>query len=282
MDPLVSVLMITYNHENYIEKAIESVMMQNTDFAFKLFVGVDFSTDRTQYVCSLLKEKYFNRIELFLNKQNIGMRLNALQMFDVCYNSNSKYIAIIEGDDYWTDEFKLQKQIDIMESDKSIIMSVHNAIEINQSIERRIITSCKGGYINANDLIEKKIRIPTLSIIYRSTLLLDEKLFLKLKSGDRYLEVAAASAGKIFYIDEVMGVKRTLNTGKLGQWKKDPLKAILEKYKSNVLLLDIVPPHLKKYMHRYLFRICIQILKLKRLSELKFLGLALRHRVLGI
>lgn len=280
--PTLVVWMVTYNHESNIGRAIESVMMQKTSFTFKLFIGEDCSTDSTQSICKQMKEKYPQMIELFLNESNLGGIRNGMQMYYNCYKTDAEYIALLEGDDYWTDPLKLQKQVDLMLSDDSIALSFHNANEIRSDSEMKMISGYKTGFIKPSTVINKKIRIPTLSMLFKTSINLNYEFLLKLRSGDRYLEVAAASAGKIFYIDEVMGVKRTLHTGSLGQWKKDPLKAILEKYKSNVLLLDIVPPHLKKYMHRYLFRICIQILKLRRLSELKFLGLALRHRVLGI
>ncbi len=110
------VFMITYNHESYIEQAIESVMSQRTTFDFKLYIGEDYSTDNTRAICAALKNKYPDKIDLFLNETNLGSQKNALNMYNLCYKSGAEYIAILEGDDYWTDPLKLQKQVDFLES----------------------------------------------------------------------------------------------------------------------------------------------------------------------
>lgn len=113
---LVSVWMVTYNHEAYIEQAIESVMMQTTNFDFHLYIGEDCSTDNTGEICERLKTKYPKQITLVRNKKNLGANNNALNIYNLCFNSDAKYVAMLEGDDYWTDPLKLQKQVDFLES----------------------------------------------------------------------------------------------------------------------------------------------------------------------
>jgi len=121
--PKLVVYMITYNHEKYIDQAIESVLMQKTNFDFKLYIGEDCSTDNTPIICNKLKNKYPNSIELFQNKTNLGSLKNAHKMYELCYRSGADYIAILEGDDYWTDPFKLQKQVFFLESNLDYTMS---------------------------------------------------------------------------------------------------------------------------------------------------------------
>lgn len=279
----VIVLMPTYNHEAFIAKAIESVLNQITDFDVYLCISDDASEDSTFEIASSFMNQNRVKISLTRNEYNLGAMMNGARLRKEAVVSGCKYVAILEGDDYWTNSNKLQKQIDLMENDDLISMSFHNASELRGDNESEMVHGYKTGFVKAADVINKKVRIPTLSMLFKSNIKLDYELILKLRSGDRYLEVAAASAGKIFYFDEVMGVKRTLHTGSLGQWKKDPLKAILEKYNSNIILLDnIVPNSLKKYMHRYLFKVSIQILKLTRFSELRFLPLAFKHFMLGL
>lgn len=282
VDPLVSVWMITYNHESYIERSIKSVMSQRTTFPFKLFIGIDCSTDRTEEICREQKLKYNNEIELLISDRNIGMRLNAERVFRKCYSSNSTYIATIEGDDFWTDPLKLQKQIDVMSINHDIIMSIHNATEVFSNRSKSIVNGYESGIIEAADVIRKKIRIPTLSMVFRRELVIDEALFRQLKSGDRYLEVAAVSLGKISYLNEVMGIKQTLNTGKLGIWKTDPINSVESKYKSNLLLIKIIPVHLQKHMHWYLMSICFQMLKTSDFKEWKFISYLIKHFILGL
>lgn len=113
---MVVVQMVTYNHEKFVAQAIESVMMQKTSFRYKLIIAEDYSTDRTREICIELKNKYPEKIDLFLNSKNLGVTLNALQVHKACIAIGAKYVAICEGDDYWTDPLKLQKQVDFLEN----------------------------------------------------------------------------------------------------------------------------------------------------------------------
>jgi len=111
--PVVSVYMITYNHESYIAQAIEGIMMQQTDFPIELVIGEDCSTDRTREICLEYQDKYPEIIRLLLPEKNIGIYKNSKSTFIEC---KGKYIAICEGDDYWTDPLKLQKQVYFLET----------------------------------------------------------------------------------------------------------------------------------------------------------------------
>ena len=126
-DYSVAVFMITYNHVDYITLAVESVMAQKNNGRNKLFLGDDCSTDGTIELCKKLKEKYPDRIELLLNEHNIGATANAIRVFKTCLESNAQYIALLEGDDYWTDPLKLQKQVDAMRADDSLSIVLTNA-----------------------------------------------------------------------------------------------------------------------------------------------------------
>jgi glycosyltransferase involved in cell wall biosynthesis len=110
---MVSVCMITYNHEPYIRQAIDGILMQKTDFPFELFIGEDCSKDNTRQICLEYKEKYPDKIKLLCPEKNLGAQQNFIQTVNMC---NGKYIAFCEGDDYWTDPMKLQKQLDFMEA----------------------------------------------------------------------------------------------------------------------------------------------------------------------
>ncbi|MGM1055655.1 MAG: glycosyltransferase [Bacteroidota bacterium] len=120
--PFVAIYMITYNHESYIAQAVESIMMQQANFEYKLFIGEDCSTDGTREICTNLKEKHPNKIDLSLNAKNLGATLNAQQIYKACFESGAKYIAMLEGDDYWTDPLKLQKQVDFLEENEDFSM----------------------------------------------------------------------------------------------------------------------------------------------------------------
>lgn len=111
--PLVSVTMLVYNHEKWLAKAIESVMMQKTNFRFNLIIGEDCSTDGSREIVKMYQRKYPDSIIALLNEHNLGMKGNVENVGRYVYG---KYVACCEGDDYWTDPHKLSKQVEFMET----------------------------------------------------------------------------------------------------------------------------------------------------------------------
>lgn len=113
----VTVVCITYNHEEFIAQALDSFLMQKTNFRFQIFVGEDHGPDRTAEIVREYAEKYPDIVVPFLREKNMGAQRN---LIDLCNHATSPYIAFCEGDDYWTDEYKLQKQFDYMESNPEL------------------------------------------------------------------------------------------------------------------------------------------------------------------
>lgn len=111
--PLVSVIMTTYNHAPYVSKAIEGVLNQETNFDYELIIGEDCSTDGTKEIVKNYYEEHSETIRLFLNAKNIGGKQNVMITERAC---QGKYLAYCEGDDYWHNPKKLQKQIDYLRS----------------------------------------------------------------------------------------------------------------------------------------------------------------------
>ena len=118
----VSVFMITYNHEKYIAEALDSILMQKTDFDFDIVIGEDCSTDATRRIVLEYSRKYPDKIKLLLHNVNVGFISNLMYVLEAC---TGKYVAMCEGDDYWTDPFKLQKQVDFLEANKEYILATH-------------------------------------------------------------------------------------------------------------------------------------------------------------
>ncbi|MBQ7637853.1 MAG: CDP-glycerol glycerophosphotransferase family protein [Clostridia bacterium] len=118
-DCAVTVCCITYNHHDYIRQALDSFVMQKTDFKFKVFVGEDCGPDDTADIVREYAEKYPDIIVPFIREQNMGAQAN---LVDLCNHANSPYIAFCEGDDYWIDEYKLQKQFDYMQKHEEVRM----------------------------------------------------------------------------------------------------------------------------------------------------------------
>ncbi len=124
-DPMVTVVTITYNHLPYIEKCIQGVLMQQTAFPIEFIIGEDFSTDGTREIVFENAKKYPNTIRVITADYNVGAEANSLRCLKAY---RGKYIALCEGDDYWTDPFKLQKQVDFLEKNPEYVMCYHYCV----------------------------------------------------------------------------------------------------------------------------------------------------------
>ncbi len=129
---IVSICCITYNHESYIAQAIESFLMQKTNFNYELIIGEDCSTDNTRAIIEQLCKKYPGRIKLVGGSKNVGAVRNHL---NVIQEARGKYIATCDGDDYWVDPLKLQKQVDFMENNPDYTICCHYTRVINEKGE---------------------------------------------------------------------------------------------------------------------------------------------------
>ncbi|HEM3696573.1 TPA: glycosyltransferase [Streptococcus suis] len=116
----VSVICTSYNYEQYISKALNSILNQKTDFIFEVIVVDDCSTDSSRTILEKFREQYPNYIRLFFNEKNKGLTRTWI---DICKEARGKYIARCDADDYWIDEYKLQKQFDLLESDEALLWS---------------------------------------------------------------------------------------------------------------------------------------------------------------
>ena len=132
---IVSVCIITYNHEKFIKRAIDSVLMQTTDYDVEIILGDDCSVDKTTIICQDYEKKY-NNVHLLKRDKNIGMNANWM---DTIRSATGKYIALLEGDDYWIDKNKLQKQVDFLENNKDYVLCSHELYLDNPYLNRSFI-----------------------------------------------------------------------------------------------------------------------------------------------
>ncbi|MBI4315421.1 MAG: glycosyltransferase, partial [Chloroflexi bacterium] len=127
--PLVSVRTVTYNHEGFIARCLEGILMQRTSFPFEVVVGEDCSTDRTREIVLAYAAEFPDKIRVITSERNVGGARNAVRVQQAC---RGKYQAFCEGDDYWVDPLKLQKQVNFMETHPEIPLCFHNAFVINE------------------------------------------------------------------------------------------------------------------------------------------------------
>lgn len=131
----VSVLMLAYNHAQYIAQAVDSVLMQQVDFDYEIVIGEDCATDNTRDILIRYQQENPEKIRLLLPEKNLGMHDNLIQTFKACHGSS--YIALLEGDDYWTSPDKLQKQVDFLDAHADYTLCFHNALILHQDGSRR-------------------------------------------------------------------------------------------------------------------------------------------------
>ncbi len=134
---MVSVVFITYNHEKYVRKAILSVLQQETDFPFEVIVGEDCSTDSTRAILQEIKAQYPDQVKLLFREKNLGRP--TLNVYQTSMECSGKYVAYLEGDDYWTDTKKLQKQVDFLEAHPEYIAVTHTCQMVDA--ENQVITN---------------------------------------------------------------------------------------------------------------------------------------------
>jgi len=213
--PLVSVLMITYNHENFIREAIEGVLMQKTVFSIELIIGEDCSTDNTRKIVVEYAEKYPKVIRPLLSENNLGMMKNFIETMQA---ASGKYIAICEGDDYWTDPLKLQKQVDFLEANEEYSMCFHKSKVLNQNTSGFIFEQPNINHnktYTINDLFLGN-PIATASVIFKREFIKSiPDWFSKVPFGDYalYLIILDRSKQNAIYLSDVMSVYRLHSGG---------------------------------------------------------------------
>lgn len=161
---MISVLMITYNHEKFIHEAIEGVVRQKVSIPIELVIGEDFSTDETRKICEWYQQRYPEIIKLLPSEKNYGMQDNFIRTYLSCSGS---FIALCEGDDYWVDEYKLQKQLDFLEKNKTCIATFHNSLVIEDGKTIGVVYKEHIGNITMKDLFYGKY-MKTNTLMFRN------------------------------------------------------------------------------------------------------------------
>lgn len=210
--PLVSISCITYNHASYIKECIDGFLMQKTNFNFEILIHDDHSTDGTEEIIKEYAKQYPDIIKPLFEKENqysLGKPTGS-----VVWNlprAKGKYIAMCEGDDYWIDPYKLQKQVDFLESHPDYSLCFHAACIKNEAGTSFHYPEVENREYNSIELFDNWI-VPTASIVVRSSCLnvpVDSRFI----SGDIIMILNAANKGKIWGFRNKMSVYRVQNNG---------------------------------------------------------------------
>ena len=219
--PVLSVLITTYNHEPYIAQALDSVLAQKPGFPIEILIGEDASKDGTAAIVREYAGRYPDRITAFIAGKNEGGHANLSRLLRA---ARGRFIALLEGDDYWTDESKLRKQVDFLEARPGFSLCFHRMKIINEEGGE-----CQPALSNEGDpevsglaRITKFNYIWTGSVVFRNGLIEGlPRWVYELPLGDWPLHVLLAEHGQLGLLKDVMGVYR-IHPG--GVWASRPMQ----------------------------------------------------------
>ena len=218
--PLVTIRCTVFNHENYLRQCLDGFVNQRTDFRFEAFVHDDASTDGSKSIIEEYAARFPDIIKPLYESENLFSKHDG-SFRRATYDSKvlkGKYIALCEGDDFWTDPHKLQKQVDFLESHPDYTMVCSRAT---------LFSSRKGQYVGENycqekdgtlaikDIVNRSgLFIPTCTIVFRKSLLDNYPDYCKrCVVGDYPLQIYAAMNGKVYYFNDIMATYRVENQG---------------------------------------------------------------------
>lgn len=240
-DPKLSVILITYNHEKYVRKALDSILMQETDFPFEIVIGDDCSPDDTKNIIREYRKKHEDKIRIVFREKNTGRP--TLNVYETTMKCRGQYLAYLEGDDYWTDPHKLQKQVDFLESHPDYIACTHSHRMIDDNgdfIEDAELLKISDLYDWSGDFtmedFKKSGRWPGhyASVVSRNiyknakhdyTILYRAHDFV----DDGQILLFLLMEGKIFRFDEVMSVWRYVRKPGGNSWSSRSMKRNIQK-----------------------------------------------------
>ncbi len=209
--PLVSVFMMTYNHEDYISQAIESVLSQKCSFDIELIIGDDASTDRTPRICFSYSNTYASTIRYFGYQEN-----SPANYWDAFAHCQGEYIAICEGDDYWTSPDKLEKQVTFLEKSPAHMLVSANTVMVDKDNNVFHTTNLNEGPLELEDLTrDNKLGAATCATVFRRECGLDKtrEFINRCPYGDWATWIVCLSHGKGFVLSDQLGAYRVHANG---------------------------------------------------------------------
>lgn len=270
MEPLVVIRCLTYNHEKYIEDCLSGFVMQKKNFPFIAIVHDDASTDKTPEIIKKYAEKYPDIIKPILEVENQYSKHDGSLRRSVnqAIPSSAKYIAMCEGDDYWIDADKLQKQVSFLESHPEYTLCFHNAKVVFENKDTE--NNHKSRYGDLFSIVEyrdysgievyENWLIPTASVVFRREIL-DTEIYQnavkcgKFRYGDILIFLSCAHYGKIRGFADVMSVYRRLDTGAvINDEKNDNTPALIRHHTEIPLVFgnEYIDPSRRQKTYVYL------------------------------
>lgn len=256
---LVSIQCTVFNQKDHIKKCLDGFVMQKTNFKFEVIVYDDCSTDGTRDIIEEYSNRYPETIKTIFPEHNIAKSEGFYKINQLVYNQmNGKYIAFCEGDDYWTDENKLQIQVDYLENHPELVGCFHKSVRkniVNPEVKdiyfpQAVLKNVKEVYTNKD--IQKKYFIETCSVMYRFDKYKEDFISTypqKIVNGDTYMLNYFSLHGNIGYIDRLMSVK-TINNSGIWNSQNQSTDEKNMKYAEEIVRLPIVLNNLYKRFNK--------------------------------
>ena len=212
----ISIVTLTYGHEKYIRQAIEGILMQVGDFDLELIIADDQSPDRTSQIINEFIQVNPEKapfIKYTRHSENIGVMNNFVWALNQC---KGDYIALCDGDDYWTDTKKLQKQLKVLENSSQFSACFTDALIVTSNSEekKKYLKKNKQLIFKPNDIVlEGGGLFPTASLLFRNVITHYPDFLLNAKSGDRALSLLLTLHGDFYNLDQVTCVYRVHDGG---------------------------------------------------------------------
>jgi glycosyltransferase involved in cell wall biosynthesis len=264
----VSVLITTYNHEKFIAIAIDSALTQQVNFDYEIVIGEDCSTDRTRLIVQDFQRRHPDKIRLLLPDKNLGSSRNYILTLQAC---KGEYIAILEGDDYWTSPFKLQRQVDFLDNHPECSLCFHNVKTFwedrpQESWNHNVVTQKEISTLE--DILEGDF-LATSSVMFRRSVFHKIPEWFYPSVGDWSGCILCAQHGKIGYINEVMGAYRKHRGGMWSQLSRiQQLEQIIRGYEGmNANLNFSYDKTIKGLMSIYYYELAIEYERKEELEK---------------
>lgn len=263
----VSVICITYNQIKYIEKALRSIVSQKTNFRFEVIVHDDASTDGTTDIVRTFSKKYPDLIIPILQNDNqYSKNIRATSL--VLPKARGKYFAFCEGDDYWCDEFKLQKQYNVMEANPDCSICVHKTQNINE--DGSLYPSVQGEYWGVKEGILDRETVCKLFLQKPTTIFHTSSFFIRLSmfkkiylsepkfahystGGDQIILRICLTEGNYYFLDQIMSCYRRFAKGSINSRQKEATVEYWREYYLNYAISNSEFDFFSKFkFHKYI------------------------------
>ncbi|MDE1211678.1 glycosyltransferase [Vibrio aestuarianus] len=219
--PLVSISTAAFNHEKYIGEAIDSFLMQETDFPFEVVIGEDCSDDSTLNIVEKYKSTYPNIIKIITSKENVGGQKNGRRIIDNC---QGVYVAFCDGDDYWVDKNKLQIQVNELIKHPKVDICFHPAFELKNNKINKALSKHVGNnkiFTTSEVILGNGGFMPTASLLIKRNVLTNLPLWYDdAPVGDYFFQIFGSLNGGALYINKTMCVYRKNSDGSWSQKMK--------------------------------------------------------------